>query len=251
MAAALMTAVFVTPSLLKTFRRLQMVKAHGDANAAAGSGPVRIAGVARRVDATTVRSPTGVEGVAWVGVAGVMRPSKNGSVLVSSCHLGELGDVLVSNEVATFHLDLAHRGDRIVLATPGVLDAKDVVIDLGPPTEERKGARVPSVVRERCGDATPPTATIVYREGVLREGDRVEVLACRERTDVLVPCHDGLDLLTIGHVEQRVTALRAEATVILLLESLWNLIVFGMLGVICARAVVHTRLAAKEARANR
>ena len=198
---------------------------------APSAGPIRLEGVAHRDSLVT--SPTGQRAIGWVGHAGYQERDSDGDVrFVAVCSRGSFFDVTVKDGPFERRVALARPGDGLAFSSGVEAEAPILAVET-----MKTYAGIPAEMTEQCLGSlgVPAGHTLEYREGLIAEGEHVELLACAS-PDGVSPCHRGHDLLTTGRIDARLDHLRRGAALLGAFASFWN----GIIGLVVALTLLDT-----------
>jgi hypothetical protein len=220
-----------------------------------GDGPVAMKGTIRPMP-DAERTPLGEDPAAWAGAVGWWTPEGDGlSEFIVTCPVGRFdGVALRTSEGIAYRMAMVRPDERVRLLEEGAAYEVDdrFVVDIGPvgksggsSVREVPRDAIPAVVKETCGkEIAEGTFGLGYRERALRSDKEVTVLACKHGND-LVPCRDGLDLVTVESLEKTKSRLAGNYGSLLLLGGLVSLIALASAGYVALSFVSRTRRAWK------
>lgn len=194
------------------------------------------------------RSALGDDASAWVGAVGAwdVRQGKKG--FVPFCTIGRAYGVSISlRDGLSLRLAFARPGDSIS-SYLGSSSAGTVGLDLGPLSgegagrvREVSGSGTPELVKSHCGEALAKLgADAVYRERVIKADAEVAVFGCKRGYD-LVPCGDGLDMVSVKSLDTTRSALRGEMPYLVALLAVASLFALSAIGARALSLVSRTR----------
>jgi hypothetical protein len=213
-----------------------------------GRGPVLYAGDARR--ASVVTSPSGAKGIAWVATVGYIAHGKKTSWFEPVCTRADVSELSLGDGLSSLRLTFAAPNDAVTLAShSGLKHSESPQVDLGEVGAPSPNAEIPASIRSSCGEilSQKSASALLYREAVLRDGQHLEVIGCTSDGATLVPCKDGLDLVTVAPLDQRIAAEQRGTAIAVLFGGMWNLIVCAILAAVLSERLVKAKLSVAEA----
>lgn len=214
-------------------------------------GATLIAGEARR--ASPVTSPAGRSGIAWVAAVGyIAKGSKGRTWFEPLCVRADVSALTLEDNGSgpqSIRLDFVRPTDDVALApSAGLRDEKVPQVWLGEVTSTGTPSSIPEWMRTSCtGKLTKPESDLLYRESVLGSGELVHVLACTSDGQVLVPCHDGHDLVSTIPITELMERRRNGERFMVIFGAVWNLLSLGVIGALLSKRLVSARLSVEEA----
>ncbi len=203
---------------------------------------VVVAGRARRPESGTREISSTA---AWLGHAGRWEKSGKSSVFRTYCTLAEIDGMRIEDATGTTYVvrDLERRTDGNVKGLrlrPGAVLVD--FVEYGPRDHQALTDRAKTACTSLVG-----LTGVEYVERTIPDGELVVMRGCRSASEanVIVPCADGLDVLSARSLDDVATDTKDAASGQLMVATLLGILGLGLAGLIGGASVVRARPKAK------